>query len=181
MAINFIVEDGTGKSDATSYADLVFADQYVEDYVSDSTDWDAASDAVKQQALNRGALFLDVNYGQSLQGYRLLKAQSLDFPRTGVLDRDDYSVDTDIVPVKWKQAAVEAGVYAVSNTQLFAQLDSEGKLKGEEIKIDVITIKKQWTGSNVTASLKSKIDGLVSEFLSSGAAGGGITAEVRRG
>jgi len=178
MAIQFVVEDGTGLSNATSYTDLAFANQYIEDYVSDVTAWNAATDDQKKQALNRATTFLDLQY-TPLQGYRILEAQSLNWPRNYVTDRDGYAVDSDVVPVRVKQATVEVANYIINGNEVFAQLDSEGKLKAETIRIDVITIQKQWTGSNVTASLKAKIDGYIAEFLSSG--GSKVNAEVRRG
>lgn len=179
MAVTFIVEDGTGKSDATSYSDLAFAEQYVEDYITDSTDWDGATNDVKEQALNIASRYLDVQYGLILQGYRYLDTQALDWPRSYVVDRDGYSIDTDEIPVRWKQATVEVAVYVVSNGEVFSELDSEGKLQAEEITIDVITIKKQWAGTNTSSAVKSKVYGLVSEYLKSGS--GGLSAEVRRG
>jgi len=178
MAITFVVENGTGKSDSTSYSDLAYAEQYVLDYVTSPTDWNGATDDEKKQALNIASRYLDSKYGAVLQGYKKLSTQSLQWPRTYVVDRDGNSIDYDSIPDKWKQATVEVAVYSIGGNDLFANLDSGGALKAEKIKIDVITIEKQWSGSNEQSTVTSKIDGLVDEYLKSGSA---VTTEVRRG
>jgi len=181
MAINFVVEDGTGLSNATSYIAIADANQYVEDYVADSTDWSAASDDVKKQALNVASQFIDLQY-VPLQGVRLKEAQALNWPRAYVTDRDGYSVDSDIVPQRVEYATVEVALYFVSNGEVYSQLDSEGRLQAQRITIDVITIQKQWSGSNPQSSLKSKVDGFLAEYMSGGGNGNpGVNAEVRRG
>lgn len=181
MAINFVVEDGTGLSDATSYISLADADQYVEDYVANASDWNSAVDDVKKQALNVASQFIDIQY-VPLQGVRIKEEQALNWPRSYVIDRDGYSVDSDIVPKRVEQAAVEVALYFITNGEVYSQLDSEGRLQAQRITIDVITIQKQWSGSNPQSALKSKVDGFLSEYMSGGGNGNpGLNAEVRRG
>ena len=66
MALEFVVEDGTGLEDATSYADIAEADQYFEN-VAD-TDW-TGTDDVKKAALNEGARYIDATWGAKMKGF----------------------------------------------------------------------------------------------------------------
>ena len=48
--MSFIVEDGSGKSDANSYGAIVTVDAYLADYGNDA-DWLAATDSAKEEAI----------------------------------------------------------------------------------------------------------------------------------
>ena len=85
MAIQFIKEDGTGLDDATVYADLADADQYLEN--SDrKTAWRAFSSKERQAALIQGADYIDQTFRNRYKGERFSSAQRLEWPRIKVFD-----------------------------------------------------------------------------------------------
>ncbi len=85
MAIQFILEDGTGKTDATVYADLDAADQYLEN--SDrKTAWRSSSSKERQAALIGGADYIDQTYRNRYKGQRFSSEQRLEWPRIEVFD-----------------------------------------------------------------------------------------------
>ena len=63
MAATFIVEDGTGKSDANSYITEAAADQYVENHSGDAA-WLAGQQADKEKALRLATQYIDNEYRQ---------------------------------------------------------------------------------------------------------------------
>ncbi len=85
MAIQFIKEDGTGLDDATVYADLAEADQYLEN--SDrKTAWRTSSSKERQAALIQGADYIDQTFRNRYKGQRFSSAQRLEWPRIEVFD-----------------------------------------------------------------------------------------------
>lgn len=85
MAIQFVKEDGTGLDDATIYADLADADQYLEN--SDrKTAWKTSSSKERQAALIQGADYIDQTFRRRYKGERFSSAQRLEWPRTSVFD-----------------------------------------------------------------------------------------------
>lgn len=85
MAIQFIIEDGTGLVDATAYIDLAGADQYLEN--SDrKTAWRAFSSKERQAALIQGADYIDQTFRNRYKGQRFSSTQRLEWPRIEVFD-----------------------------------------------------------------------------------------------
>jgi len=85
MAIQFIIEDGTGLDDATAYVDLTVADQYLEN--SDrKTAWRAFSSKERQAALIQGADYIDQTFRRRYKGQRFSSDQRLEWPRIEVFD-----------------------------------------------------------------------------------------------
>lgn len=79
----FIVEDGTGKIDATSYCTVEFADAYFED--RGNAVWAAiVADTTKEVALIKATDYIDSRFGASFKGtpYYPDTPQALAFPRT---------------------------------------------------------------------------------------------------
>jgi hypothetical protein len=82
----FVVEDGTGKSDATSYVALEYAEIYADSFFSDTeyTLWSNANDETLKRLLNRASVYLDRTY--VFHGERSLATQALEFPRASLYD-----------------------------------------------------------------------------------------------
>ena len=103
----FVVEDGTGLADATSYVSVAFSDVYLDDV------WDAYTDAVKETSLMAATEYIDVLYGGRFKGYPLTTTQALEFPRLGLYDR--YGNAIEDVPDDLKKAICR-----------YAQLEADG-------------------------------------------------------
>lgn len=91
----FLVEDGTGVEDATSYVSEAYADDYL------GADW-AADSNTKQAALMGGTEYADARWGGLLQGRPLTSVQGLELPRTALYDR--YGTKIEGIPNDWKKA-----------------------------------------------------------------------------
>lgn len=113
MAIQFIKEDGTGLVDATVYADLDDADQYLEN--SDrKTAWRTNSSKERQSALIQGADYIDQTFRKRYKGERFSSAQRLDWPREQVFDELLLLVPADEIPEDILNASIEYAFEAVS-------------------------------------------------------------------
>lgn len=100
----FVVEDGTGKQDANSYADVSFADAYFSERGVAAWTGDAG---VKQQALIKATDYIDLRFSVWFKGVVLNPDQALSFPRTGILGVSG-------VPVRLAKAACEYALRALS-------------------------------------------------------------------
>jgi hypothetical protein len=85
MALVLIKEDGTGKTDANSYADASDGDSYHEAHLY-ATTWTAASTANKEKALVFATRLIDAEF--QFNGWRLSDLQALQWPRARCPDPD---------------------------------------------------------------------------------------------
>lgn len=105
MAIEFVVEDGTGKATATSYITVAEFRQYWENrgtsYPTDTAPATTEDDKIKGY-LNSATEFIDVTF--RFKGLKVSDDQALEFPRYGVMRRNGRLIDSDIVPTDIKNA-----------------------------------------------------------------------------
>jgi hypothetical protein len=85
MALTLIKEDGTGKSNANSYAEVADADAYFEAHLYASA-WTAATATTKAAALVMATRLVDSQY--QFNGYRAHETQALQWPRERCPDPD---------------------------------------------------------------------------------------------
>ena len=104
----FVVEDGTGLADATSYVDVAFADAYL------GADWTTHT-ADKESALMQATEYVDTIWGPRFMGFPLVYNQALEFPRLGLYNR--YGVLIEGVPDDLKKVVSR-----------YAQLAADGDL-----------------------------------------------------
>ena len=125
----FVVEDGTGLADATSYASVAEADAYFSD--SGVATW-TGIDAVKQQALVRGTRALDGMYASAWPGRKVRGDQGLEWPRIDAVDMSGYTLDE--VPRAVKAATIEAAlVELLTPGALSPSLDRGGAIIREKV------------------------------------------------
>lgn len=110
----FIVEDGTGLANATSYTTTSFVDDYFTD--RGETRWtEEACQADKEVALILATDYLDLKY-QYLGISKIPETQALKWPREGVVSRSSFiNVDSDSVPVGIQRAAAEIALIALDD------------------------------------------------------------------
>ena len=104
MAFIFKVEDGTGYPDATSYASVEYADEYISFFYPEDAQWTALSESDKEKKLMIATKFLDgaVRWQSSLKR----DTQSLEWPRQEFTDLNGRIVKPDSAP----QAIIDATV-----------------------------------------------------------------------
>ena len=170
-----IVEDGTSKTDADALCSVAFADTYNTSYGLVAT-WDAATEAVKERAIRLGTQFLDEYYKLLWKGDKASFDQTLTWPRTGADDEDDYTIDSDVVPLKIQQAVAELAIRVVNGDDLFTDQDTAGNIEAEKVKVGPIEIATEYSGSGSQESLFTVVDRLVSSYTM----GGGLSVPTYR-
>lgn len=94
----FVVEDGTGVSDANSYTDVAFADEYFND--RGIAEWDGSNEE-KQAALILATDYVELRFGRRWIGEMANPLQGLSWPRVA------EGIPEDEVPVKLQRAVCE--------------------------------------------------------------------------
>jgi hypothetical protein len=94
MALTLIKEDGTGKVDANSYADLADGNAYHDGHLYASA-WTAATDVQKSVALVMASRLIDAEF--QFNGTRTSAAQSLQWPRAMCPEPDNVHVPISVL------------------------------------------------------------------------------------
>lgn len=110
--IQFIVEDGTGKTDATSYVSVAELEQYWENR---GVDYSTTLEATVQAKLNIATQYVDNLH--VYEGHKMTTAQAREFPRDWLIDRDGID-QSGIVPEAVKSAVCEAAGYELEGNSL---------------------------------------------------------------
>jgi hypothetical protein len=156
-----IVEDGTGKDDAESYVSVAETDAY--HTARGNTTWTGDASA-KEAALRRATQFIDTTYRRRWPGSRVNgRAQSLDWPRTDVVDGGGNDVDDASIPPEIWQATAEAAL---------RELISPGSLTPDVVAgqrvvqktVGPITVRYADDGKNVGPVL-TIVDGILEPIL----------------
>ena len=116
MPAQFVVEDGTGKSDANALITVEFLDQHFLDQGTDLSGTDAAD---KQAAIVRATRYMCNSmdwagwktYGRN----HTSGAQGICFPRQGVEDKEGHAIDNDVVPIEVQKACAVLSNYEINN------------------------------------------------------------------
>jgi hypothetical protein len=158
----FIVEDGTGLENSTSYVALDYASTYAESFFSeaDYTTWSEASDASLERVLNRATMYLDSTY--QFLGEKSTATQALQFPRAYLYDFKGDLISG--VPNDIKKAVCLVAIRLLNGINMSPDLERGGKVIRE--KIDVIDISYSEGASATTRFLEIdnllKASGLIS-------------------
>ena len=104
MSLTLIKEDGSGKVDANSYADVAEGDAFHEAHLY-ATDWTGASSGTKTAALVFATRLIDAYY--QFRGFKAHDIQALQWPRE--FARDDDALSTQVFP------SVQADEYFADN------------------------------------------------------------------
>lgn len=129
--MDFIIEDGTGLSTATSYVSIAYVDDYIEFQNVDS-EWFDMDDDEKEYRIIQATDYVDnlLIWTSSIVSLD----QALNFPREQFTDRQGRTIAADSVPAKIKQA-VALTVYVGLSGDLYdegALLSSETYGKASE-------------------------------------------------
>lgn len=147
MAVNFIVEDNTGLSTATSYVSDTDLDQFIEDNGFDVTFADATE---KQQYLNRYTKILDASY--TFGGTRLKDTQALQFPRKDFYYTD--GVKCDIVPSEIINALCLYVIYAKDGTDFNGVITNGGLKSKSESVSGAVSVSEEYFGASASNTIQ---------------------------
>lgn len=127
--MNFVVEDGTGKTDATSYCTIEFIDSYADDL--GYSEWDSYSLPVKQTYANQATQYIDLSFNFS--GKKTDEDNALEFPRQECYNScSGLYFENDFIPVNLKKAVAEIAINrGLSDSRLI--LSSNETFKREKV------------------------------------------------
>ncbi len=134
--MTLIVEDGSGKSNADSYASVAMADEYHTKYTGSAV-WFSQTETNKERFLRQATQYIDSQYRLRWKGVRSYETQALAWPRSGVVDHDGYTVDENTIPQNLIYATAYLALEAVAGP-LLVTVDTPGKIKKTKEKVAVI-------------------------------------------
>lgn len=170
-----IVEDGTGITDANSYASVAFADAYFTDFANAA--WAALTQPAKESALMQASQYIDLVWSRVYPGTKYRETQGLGWPRLVCCK------DTDpTFPLALQKACAEYAVRAsagpLAPDPSYDDTGRQASLVRE--KVGPIEEERRWTSS--TGVIQPTLfrpypvpDGMMRSFLPvSGFAGGRV-------
>jgi len=153
-----IIEDGTGRSDATSYGDVAGADAY--HAARETSLWiECASPAAKESALVRGADYLERAYARLWPGTRATLLQRLSFPRCDV-----ENLASDEIPQWLMEAQFEAAYLELIDPGILSFDATEGGSISSEIEGQV---RKTYGPGTTSPRRFPQIHGILARHLGS--------------
>lgn len=164
MAATFTVEDGTGLADANAYVDVATVTQYAEDYLEAASEWTALPQATQERHIRVVTRYLDANFGNCWRGSRASKTQALDWPRSGVYDRDGFQVANDSLPAPLERACAQFVVEALSD-DLLPNLDSSGRVKRKREKLGALEEETEYESGFDEGKVYQLAERLLAELL----------------
>ena len=160
-----ILEDGTGKADANSYASVAEADAYFAVHLYPGG-WTAADAATKESALIQATGRIESL--TEWDGTIKTATQALSWPRYSTYDKTGRPILSTVIPTALKDAVAETAKWLLAADPDVAT-DTEGI---ESLKVDVISLKFRDTSAS-KATLPEVVTILL-DPLSSSIAGAGI-------
>lgn len=135
MAVTVVVETGAGVANANSYRSTADIDSWVETNPHDST-WAGLTQAQKNgyavmscRVLNEQILW---------DGSRIDADQSLDLPRSGMVDKDNNFIDNDEIPTEVQDAQCElARLLAINDRTADADTAGFNQIKVGTIELGI--------------------------------------------
>jgi len=150
-----IVENGTGRADAESYASVADADAYHAG--RGNAQWSALSIERREQLLRTATEYMGV-YAGSLSGRRQVQQQALDWPRTGA-EAHDFDVPEGLVPPAVRNACAVLALKAASGPLV----PTAGGLVKKRQKLGPLEVEYQ--DSAATTALHPAVNALLAPFF----------------
>jgi hypothetical protein len=167
----FIVEDGTGLSNANSYVGVAYANAYFAERAV--TSWDSLDDEIKLASLIKATDYFELRWSHLLISEIYNETQSLSFPRKYIGTPIFDEIDTELligytIPDKILKATCEYAIRA-STGELVTDISTTA---GQATRVKIGVIEKE---TNFTANQKKpetfatypSADNLVKPYLKS--------------
>lgn len=171
-----VVEDGTGKADAESFASVANFDDYCTKRGLSTSAF--ATEAAKEQALRKATDFMEASYRLSWKGTRVTTTQAISWPRYDVVVNDapggygeyPHVISQSVVPAQVIQACVMLAL-KTPDGELAPDLDQ----KVVREKVDVIEV--EYDRNAPAYKVYRAVDTLLAPFM--GNANGSMLNLVR--
>lgn len=129
----FTVEDGSGLASANAYCSVAFADTYHEQF-GNPVGWTGLSTAQKQDAIRTATRAADDRYGSRWNGVRAVPdTQSLDWPRSYVIDRDGNDVASTSIPASLARWTARAAMLHAQGFDLLPVTQDSATVTSESV------------------------------------------------
>lgn len=167
MALELIKEDGTGKPDANTYADLDDASVYLEATGRRDT-WLAAETSARRVALYNATQYMDARFRGRYLGERAsatADTQALEFPREGLLAPSGNLIDPADIPAEVVNACIEYAFVALSGE---LTPDTSGRsVKRTRRTVGPITTETEFDGPVGAAGIRKfrRADRIIARWL----------------
>lgn len=168
MQSDLVVETGSGSANANSYESVAGADTYHADHNDPvPTTWSGATGLRKETALKNATQYLDAVYGEKWLGLRSNSSQRLDWPRSGIVDRDGFAVTSTTMPrVLLECAAILAHLDITETNGLLPNLAaSTVNIKREFKKVGPLEKETEYFGSTDQFKTFSLVEELIDELI----------------
>ena len=162
MTATFEVEDGQGWSDTNAYLEVEDADQIIENY-GNSSDWSAATEEQKQNAIREATRYLDLHY--YWDGYKVYEDQALKWPRYEMYDEDGNAIDEETIPEVLKQACAYLALKVIEGDTLLEDFDNESKVKKTKDVVGPLTEEREYVHGESPDKTYQIADKLVYPFI----------------
>lgn len=171
MALEFVVEDGTGKTDATTYLSVAELKQQWDNY---GYDYSTLTDDNIEVLLNKASKVVDLQYGGRWPGARRYASQRLQWPRVNAYYRDGYSIGVDSIPQEIKAGVIEMAFAINGNLDVQPINTDAGELESERVSVAgaVSESKSYFQGTARTHPKISAVTDALSPLLASSPYGG---------
>lgn len=166
----FVVENGAGLANATSYASEAETDTYFTDHGA-PVSWTGATTSAKETALMLATQYIDNRFQQRWKGQKSGNVQALDWPRGWVSDYDGYAVDSASVPKQVKDAAAEAALRSIDDGALDPDVQADAGVISQRDKVGPLETETHFASGGIVDTAGDAvttyriIDRILSELL----------------
>ena len=154
MAIEFVVSDGTGLADATSYISVADMKQYWENL---GYALGTLTDDEIEVLLNKSTRVLDNYYIRRWPGYRNSETQRLEWPRQSAYYIDGELIDEDEIPIEVKDALCELAYISNSGTDLQPTVDPNGVAIVTDDRVSSLKTYREYYKGSIRADGRSRL------------------------
>jgi len=148
--MGFVVEDGTGQDDATSYASV---EDFISYFADRGTDYTDTEPEAIQAALIKATDYVEQRFQHRWKGRRNTQEQALSWPRSGVLDRDGAPIATDALPVRLVRAVFEYAKRALT-AELMPDPTVDPNVKRTKTTVGPISEEIEYSGGAAIQTIK---------------------------
>lgn len=145
--MSITVEDGTGLTTSDAYISVADADAYHTAH-GDPAAWSGAATADKEAAIRLATQYLDLVHGRRWRGRRTNEGQALDWPRSGVRDRDGFAIESNEIPARLEDACAELALRQINGDTLIPDIaaDSVG-IRSESVGAGPVRYAVEYAGT----------------------------------
>lgn len=119
----------------------------------------------KKQALVEGTQALDLLYHSRWKGLRKKESQALDFPRTGLTDRDGFYISESSIPLRLQEACFEMALRNIISEDGLIPDNAEHGIAAESVRVGPISESIKYIGSKPSGTLFKKVDRLLADLV----------------